>query len=271
MIETGTSIQLKEQLKTNNRPIVAICRSSQGLGTYYLKYMRGDNEADGLLSEIVCQRLAKRAHLNTPDIALIEISNHPNDIYKLESGMKVFGSKRVDNAEELSQHNFVLSKHDFNRLEYPPHILKIGMFDAWIGNTDRSDENFNLLLSHGKKQKLYVFDHFNAFSNIIDRKQDSISLTVDVYDGFLGSSYGYNMLGWVKKSKLKHERDRFFNFVHSSKVNIFLHEVRQNIPPSWNISDKTINYIKRYLTNRRRLKSLKKGIDNYIKYLNPKL
>jgi hypothetical protein len=151
MIEEISSIQFKDQINTFNRPIVALCRTVDGLETYFLKYLRTGGDLAGLFSEIVCSRLARKIDLNTPEIALVKIGDHPIDTnrikfhYKIKPGLTVFGSKRQKHVKEISQHNFIVSKHDFNQLEYPPHILRIAMFDLWVGNKDRRADNFNLL------------------------------------------------------------------------------------------------------------------------------
>ncbi|MDZ7690748.1 MAG: HipA family kinase [Balneolaceae bacterium] len=277
MIEEATSIQFKGQIKgTFNRPIISICRGSDGLQTYFLKYPRHNNEIDGLLSEVLCTRLAQRLHLNTPEIALVQIGNHPiseEDIIhhdKIVEGQKVFGSKKLEKAEELSQLNFVLNKHDFNKLEYAPHILRIGLFDMWIGNTDRRGDNFNLFLSQAKKQKLYVFDHFEAFNKIADNVQNDIPLEINVYNGFLGSNYAYEMLGWVDKAELEQEVADFLDYIDDLNVSELLDTIIDDLPPNWQIANETIRYIARFLTSEVRIELIEEGINNYIEYLPSK-
>jgi hypothetical protein len=134
LIKQATSVQFKGQIKGSfSRPIIAICRDEDGLQTYFLKYPRHRNELDGLLSEILCSHLAWHLHLNTPDIALVKIGDHPvseDDIIyhnRIVNGQKVFGSRKLEKVNELSQHNFIFDKHDFNRLASPIHILRIGL------------------------------------------------------------------------------------------------------------------------------------------------
>lgn len=276
MISKAKSIQFKKQITgTFNRPIVSLCRSSDGLQTYFLKYPRSDNEFDGLMSEILCHRLAKKLHLNTPEIALVEIGSHPVSTAiihheKLKSGQIVFGSKRLEKAEELSQHNFVINKYDFNRLEYPPHILRIGLFDLWIGNKDRKGDNFNLFLTQGKLQKLYIFDHFEAFAKITENDQNEISANVDIYEGFLGYSYAYEMLGWVDKDDLEHEMNEFLNSIRSFDVKEVLDSVVNDLPNRWNIADKTIDYMARFLKSEDRIHLIEAEAQSFLEYLPSK-
>lgn len=277
MIEQATSIQFKGQIQgTFNRPIISICRDSNGLQTYFLKYPRHNNEIDGLFSEVLCTRLAQRLHLNTPDIALVKIGNHPIDenniTYhdRIVPDQKVFGSKKLEKAEELSQLNFIINKHDYNKLEYPPHILRIGLFDLWIGNTDRKEDNYNLFLSQAKKQKFYVFDHFEAFNKIVDNPQTDIPIEINVYNGFLGSNYAFEMLGWVDKATLKQEVEDFLDYIVDLDVSDLLDTIIEDLTPNWQIDDETIHYILRFLTSEARIEHIEEGINNYIEFLPSK-
>lgn len=274
MIERATSIQFNDQVQgTFNRPVISLCRTSTGLQTYFLKYPRNSNEPDGLFSELVCHELAIRLHLNTPDVALVKIGRHPVDKErivhheKFKAGIRVFGSKGLNKADELSQLNFTLNKHDFKRLECPPHILRIGLFDLWIGNADRKGDNYNLFLSQGRKQKIYVFDHFEAFAKITENSQTDIPEAVDVWQGILGTNFGYGMLQWVKKEALIHETNSFIQSIRSMDIQDLLTSVLKAVPESWRIKDKTIRYIQRFLTNGRRLKLIEADVNTYINYL----
>jgi len=137
MIKRVITKQFKTQIPgTFNRPIITICEDTEDFPIYFIKYPRNSNEGDGLFSEVVCNILARELNLNTPEIAFVEIGNHPIDPDKyihadcLKRGKIVFGSKQVENSSELTELNFVVDKHDFNRLASPRDILRIGMFDV---------------------------------------------------------------------------------------------------------------------------------------------
>lgn len=274
MINTVHSIQLKSQKETYNRPVEAICRSEGGLDVYFVKYNRTASEIDGLIAEIVCHFLAKRLHLETPDIAYVEIGNHPVPVdfqyaNYLTQGKIAFGSKKVRNEEnELTQLDFIFSKHEFNRIEFPEHLLRIGLFDLWIGNRDRTVQNYNLFLTRGKRQKLVVFDHFEAFNKIADHTFENINTEIDVYsDGFLSTNYAYGMLGWVYKDNLYEELENFFSVIEGLNIDELLQSIRQTYPGSWDENHETTDYILRFLTSEVRLQKIKNQVANYIKYL----
>ena len=277
MIKTVHSIQLKSQKETYNRPIEAICRSESGLDVYFVKYNRTASEIDGLIAEIVCHFLAKRLHLETPEIAYVVIGDHPipekfQYADHLTQGKIAFGSKKVRNAEnELTQLEFIFSKHEFNRIEFPEHLLRVGLFDLWIGNNDRTAQNYNLFLTRGKKQNLVVFDHFEAFNKITEHPLEDIVSEIDVYStGFLSTNYAYEMLGWVSKNNLYEEVEKFFSVINSLDIRELLRSINQTYPESWDSNNATTDYILRFLTSVERLKEIKNQITDYIKYLREK-
>jgi len=277
LIKTVHSIQLKSQKETYNRPIEAICRSESGLDVYFVKYNRTASEIDGLIAEIVCHFLAKRLHLETPEIAYVVIGDHPipekfQYADHLTQGKIAFGSKKVRNAEnELTQLEFIFSKHEFNRIEFPEHLLRVGLFDLWIGNNDRTAQNYNLFLTRGKKQNLVVFDHFESFNKITEHPLEDIVSEIDVYStGFLSTNYAYEMLGWVSKNNLYEEVEKFFSVINGLDIRELLRSISQTYPESWDSNNATTDYILRFLTSVERLKEIKNQITDYIKYLREK-
>jgi len=246
------------------------------LDIYFVKYNRTSAEIDGLIAEIVCHFLAKRLHLETPEVAYVEIGNHPvpSDFQyakDLTEGKTAFGSKQVHNAKnELTQLEFVFSKHEFNRIEYPEQLLRIGLFDLWIGNNDRSAQNYNLFLTRGKTQKLVVFDHFEAFNKISEHSFKNITTEIDVYsNGFLSTNYAYEMLGWISKENLKNELDNFFSTIENIDLEELLQSITETYPPGWDDDLKATDYINRFLSSENRLEEIRTQITNYINYYLP--
>ncbi len=274
MIKRVKSKQFIKQIPgTFNRPIITICEDENDLPIYFIKYSRNSNEIDGLISEVICNFLAKELYLNTPDIAFVEIGDYPIDPNKfihadcLKKGEIVFGSKRLENSSELTELNFVVDKHDFNRLAEPSDILRIGMFDLWIGNKDRTRRNFNIFINLEKEQSFYIFDHFEAFAKIAENVQTVISQDVDIFHGFLGSSYGYEMLCWLPGDELIKEMNEFIRFVRSFNARQELEIIIQDIPSTWKIKDETIDYIIRFLSSEERIQKIESETIKFIESL----
>ncbi|MDZ7720125.1 MAG: HipA family kinase [Balneolaceae bacterium] len=277
MISTIQSIQFLRQVGgTFNRPIESICRDDSGLEVYYLKYFRTGNEIEGLVAEVVCHFLARKMNLLTPDISYVEIGDHPiPDEFvhpeHLSTGKVVFGSKKAEKVDELTKLEFIFSKHEFNRLEYPIHLLRVGLFDLWIGNNDRTEDNYNLFLTRGKKQKIVVFDHFEAFNKITESSFRDVNTFIEIYEkGFLGSKYAYEMLGWVSKDDLNREVDEFVRNIQGLDIPEEIGKIEETFPDSWDIGAEVTDYIVRYLSSEDRLNNVLEEVNNYIKYLPEK-
>lgn len=277
MIKTVRSKQFVTQKETYNRPVETICKTDKGLDVYFIKYSRSGFEYHGLIAEIVCHFLAKRLKLETPEIAYVTLGDHPVPEHfqygnHLKEGKIAFGSKQVRNAEdELTKLEFIFSKHEFNRLEFPEHLLRIGLFDLWIGNNDRSVDNYNLFITRGKTQKLVVFDHFEAFNKIAEHTFEKINTKIDIYsNGFLGTNYAYEMLGWISKKALKDELDNFFLTIENLDLEALLQSISETYPPGWDDNLSTKDYIKRFLSSESRLDEIRTQATDYINYLPEK-
>lgn len=277
MIQTVQSKQFISQIKTYNRPVKTICKTDKGLDIYFIKYTRSSFESHGLIAEIVCHFLARRLNLENPDIAYVEIGNHPVPVQfqyanYLTEGKIAFGSKLVRNAEdELTKLEFNFSKPQFNRLEFPEHLLRIGMFDLWIGNNDRRVDNYNLFITRGKTQKLMVFDHFEAFNKIADHTFENINTKIDVYsNGFLSTNYAFEMLCWVPKEDLKNELSNFLSTIENLDLDSLLQSISETYPPGWDDDRNTVDYIKQFLSSKKRLDAIQTQVTDYINYLPEK-
>jgi hypothetical protein len=71
----------------------------------------------------------------------------------------------------------------------------------------------------------------------------------------------------MQKDELKHERDKFLNFIHRFDTDDFLEDILEVLPQSWKVKDKTISYIRRFLTDKKRLHLIEQEINKYLKHL----
>ncbi len=274
MIEKVTSIQMLKQIGTANRPILSFCRTNNGIKPYYLKYARTTNEVEGLVAELVCYLLAKKLHIETPEHVYATVGQHSisqNIIHRehLGAGIVTVGSAQYPPAsvKEITKLDFVINKHSFNSLKNPLQILRIGIFDCWVGNFDRKEDNYNLFLSTDRQQELIIFDHFEAFNNISNNPNTTIETDIHVINsGFLISKYALKMLHFLNKTKLKDELEHTYKLIESIDIDATLNNLYETFPDSWNVSSKTISYIKDFLTNKDRLRNLKESLEYYIKY-----
>lgn len=260
------SVSFKEQVvHTYNRPVLTICDANPGLALYYIKYARTAMEYDGLFAELVCSVLAKALHIQTPDVALVEIGDHPTINIefeypkKLESGMIAFGSRKVNNVIELNQQTAIKNKHDFNRFRSPVDIFKIALFDLWIANADRRESNFNILIQNNDLKDIYAFDHFEAFRmhSLSSRSENEIN----IHSGLMGSNFCYNLVNYLSVNELKNATNEFFHKAEQLDIDKILNELFNQLPESWSVQQKTVNSIHKLLTDSVRLDNIAQEAD----------
>ncbi|MBK7667314.1 MAG: hypothetical protein IPJ32_08190 [Sphingobacteriaceae bacterium] len=100
-------------------------------------------------------------------VNVIEGSFKPGDLSKntryFRSGVIAFGSKVIENNTMLSKLDTIPDKTTFKKYSNPVDIIKIILFDLHMGNADRQEENFNILIKETIPSNLFVIDHFYCF------------------------------------------------------------------------------------------------------------
>ncbi len=80
-----------------------------------------------------------------------------------------FGSLYLNYAKEMDN-SFITwrgNKYELSKIADKTDFLKIGLFDIWLCNEDRSHKNFNLLINPGADGKYHFFaiDHTACFNS----------------------------------------------------------------------------------------------------------
>lgn len=175
------TVSLIEEIPTDGHsPMKFMCNDSD---IYYCKYRVSfkEQEIDCLIYEVICSLLLQKLNLPTPEIALVEITENSylNEDLKrnrsfISPGVICFGSKDLKNAQLVTELDKIQSKEDFELFENPDDLIRIAIFDLWVGNTDRGkgsiqyspgpSNNYNLLTSSEEgKKKIFAFDHGFTF------------------------------------------------------------------------------------------------------------
>ena len=172
-----TAVQIIEQKNTNSVPFLVLCDDAE---LYYVKTMfKTHPPFEDLINEILCVYGLELMNVKTIPPALINIPQEVFEDFKKENkpfderynnlafdDVLFFGSLLQESTTEVEVYNVSLkNKFDFNKYKNPTDLLKIGIFDYWIGNKDRRGSNPNILikeLSNGKFEFLPI-DHTQAF------------------------------------------------------------------------------------------------------------
>lgn len=233
-----------------------------------------------VINEVLCAYWAQCWALAIPPFALVHISQSLSDHYRKKKRplsaryekcafdeQIFFGSRVVPCQVELD--DYFSGPYHQSQMHYfsnPLDLLKIGVFDQWIGNFDRKPDNPNVLLTQ-RSDGLLEFspiDHTAAFGYISNHR--------DVRDELLYRE--------SKKWLLCHDFVRAIakftppEAISNLQPNILTGmEVALNtmdfafeqIPKPWGFSEKARNHLKSFLGNQERNERIASIYLSYLK------
>lgn len=172
-----TAVQIREQVGTNSVPFLVMCEDAE---LYYAKTIfKTHPPFEDLINEVLCVYALELMNVRTVKPALIKIPQEVFEDFKRENkafdarynnlafdDVIFFGTLLEESTTEVEVYNTILkNKFDYNKYKNPTDLLKIGVFDYWIGNKDRRGSNPNILVKEtidGKFEFLPI-DHTQAF------------------------------------------------------------------------------------------------------------
>jgi hypothetical protein len=215
---------------TMSRPFRVLCNDYKH---YVAKFGRGYD----LLHEYLSARFCNCWNIPTPEYAFVNlnIDHLPVGYNRKKFNTEGFGSEFLEHAQELSQ--FLMTwkdnQYELGRICNKEDLIKIGLFDLWIGNEDRNHNNANLLLQPRHDGYYFIaIDHVNIF-NTGTLDKGLVCLSED--ESILKSEYIRLLFKSNDKLKLilnKAETD-FIQFVKNCKKE--LTTILNNVPVSWKI------------------------------------
>ena len=174
-------------LSTSSKPFVIQC---EGNTKFLCKSMR---DSAPLICEVLCALMLEDWECPTPPFALVDI---PEEIWMMKLGAVTtlkdklkpcFGSLYLndparyvilDALDYITHLNLNISKE--NMLLFKK-ILKVSLFDLWVGNRDRKTSNQNVLIYMTEKNlyDFYPIDHEKCFMlrQIIHQPENAVPLT----------------------------------------------------------------------------------------------
>lgn len=171
MIEVKETLFKSEHMfTTGDNPLLVTCTD---FSDWVCKH--GRLTASSLFNEMIGSNFARVWELMTPPICLINVANshlpdaHLNIVQPAFFQKPCFGSFYLKNSQVVD--NTLLPsfrKSSFRKkIANRSDLLKIGLFDIWLGNEDRHRGNSNLLLDQSESRHYYfnVFDHGAIFNS----------------------------------------------------------------------------------------------------------
>lgn len=242
---------------------------------YYAKTTKPQVPRVELINELICAYFAQCWNLKVPPFALTTISdvvikNYISEKCNLSSRYKptsfgdnlFFASQDIELAIELDKYISNNQQSSFKTFEKPQDIIKIGVFDYWIGNKDRMPGNPNILIGgFGKKFNFYPIDHAATFAYSTDYRQvTDIFLSIEPKNNILSLPivrYISNFVGAETYANLREEILTGIEVVLQSIDFIF-----EQVPSSWGFSTKQKSHLKQFLSNKERNERI---VNSYLR------
>lgn len=230
-----------EKYDTASKPL-KVCAEN---GKYYIcKYANFGIPAENLAKEYIATHLLENFSINTPKFEIVTIDfelvrqEFQDDFTKRKHfDSPTFGSEYIQYAKTIEQLNYPFKNLKCN---YNNDLLVISFFDLWVGNEDRSQDNYNLLIdSDDDSEILFAIDHEHIFNrNFLYKDLEILPESYNIVGSDLIKSFYHN-----KKSKdsiADSIIDTCNNSIQICKSS--LGSILNEIPKEWEIEfESTIN------------------------------
>lgn len=281
-IQNKETVYLIEEIPTDGHsPLKFMCNDSK---IYYCKYRVSpkDVEIDCLIYEVVCNGLLKKLDIPTPEIAFVKITEDSynkqdlkrNRLY-IQPGVICFGSKEIENAQLVTELDKISDENDFKKYTNPDDLIRIALFDLWVGNMDRGkgdsnftpgrSNNYNLLSKpEGNKSKLLAFDHGFTFDGEHSFRIFNEHFSPSLSGKLFGTQFFRDMLNYIPVEKRLKIVNKFIASIKTLNIDELLTALFSKMPFDWKRHDPLKEKMITYLKSEERIKSLAKIAENEI-------
>jgi len=233
-IHTTTDIfDIKE---TNNNPVLAVCSD---INTYVIKHNRGRKPCNKLAAELLSAYFLKLWKIPTPKVSLVDVkyehmkekvSNFCQPAY---FHIPCFGSQHLQYGMEFNSFLENIAVYERKKFVNKTDFLKIAIFDIWMANDDRTQNNPNLLINPEEDGYfVYAFDHEGCFNT------GNLHLglnALDINSSILSHSAVKQILGNIIKNNNEIEKIIKDCYICIETCQNNLDEILTYIPDEWEI------------------------------------
>jgi hypothetical protein len=166
---TRTFTYAFEYRETRNYPVLAIC---ENIESYVIKHNRSKTPCNGLAIELIAHYFLKLWEINTPEIAIVNVNEEHIEPLKSQQiqgaffKLPCFGSRFHDSANEFNKFYGSIQSYEKERFSNKNDFLKLALFDIWMANEDRTENNPNFLIEpNGGKYHVMAIDHESCFNS----------------------------------------------------------------------------------------------------------
>ena len=250
---------ISKQYPTGEDPVLVMCSD---MNFYICKYIRNSASAQKLACEFIGAKMAKVWEMNSPSVSFVNIKpeHWSNSFIRPKVMTTMLGSKYLTSVDYVLPSTFdKLAKTS----AIVKQLLKIALFDFWVANEDRNENNSNLL--YDVINKNFVPIDFGCILNNADFQSPMMQLTST--DTIINSSlFKYLTEGNISLSLKKYAIDLqkiYTKYVEQCQKQVDI--ITEDIPSDWNIP---MNLIKNKLVQLFELKWTEKVWDNFEECLN---
>lgn len=272
-IQHKTASQIQRCIKTNSVPFELLCEDGD---IYFAKttFVVNPPLCD-LINEIICNYLLKCWGVLTAVPVIIDIPQSIYDSYVHTDNYKdprygnydfdrkqFFGVKRIE-ATELELYNSTFkNRADYNNYSSPKDLLKIGIFDRWIGNNDRRVKNPNILLTQNGRQFDFVaIDHTEVFGYQTNYKAlNPAIMNTSRPDSILSTNMSRSIINFGGLDLMRGFEDEILECIERSIESLDF--IFEQIPSAFGLSDKGKLKIKEVLSLKERNEQLARLLLN---------
>jgi hypothetical protein len=271
------AVKILHCYQTNSLPLQVLCDDNE---VYVIKTMfKTHPPFEDLVNEILCNYFFQCWDIPVPEPAIIKFDAilieqylaEGNAINKRYTGFKFenhyfFGTKFLQSTTEIDMYNLSLKgKRDYNKYQNPLDLVRIGVFDRWIANTDRRSDNSNILMDTSTEKFRFIpIDNTQAFACQNDYKALKLAVMDTVNNkSILNTPITKSICSFADPKK-------FSNLDKEITANIeitidLMETIFENIPSNFGLSKKGKAKIKEILSNKERNKSVSNFYINHLK------
>lgn len=240
---------------------------------YFIKNTRGRVPDYNIINEFLCHYLLKIWQIPTPDIAAIRVkpdmlpdyvsTNHKKFYYNNIT----FGSKSIPFSVEMNSFINAHGKVDIRKVANPDDIIKIGIFDIWVENTDRKPKNNNIfLVIRDKMLQIWALDNAFTFDSIDYLNLNPAYITNTYNENILYTEFAKSIIdikskeeGWIKSL------EEYF-YICAANCEQYFDEIVDNLPVELEFSEDLQKAVKGFIFSKSRNKLV---FEEFLTRLKP--
>ncbi|MBN8821924.1 MULTISPECIES: HipA family kinase [unclassified Spirosoma] len=268
---------VKEINTEGSSPLLILANDAE---SYFAKTTVSSVPFVEVINEVLAAYFAQCWSLAVPPFALVHISQSLVDNYRSEKASLssrydactfdeqiFFGSRLVACQVEID--DYFSGPYHQSQMHYfnnPLDLLKIGVFDQWIGNFDRKPDNPNILLAECNDGLLAFspIDHTAAFGYVSNHREVREELLYREPKKWLLSHDFVRAI--AKFTPPETISDLQANILAGMEVALDTMDfVFDQIPKSWGFSEKARNHLKSFLGNQERNERIASIYLSYLK------